>query len=94
MSRSFGTQEQAAGADDGDAATACHSAAPAHQAAIFFNDSVEREDRKSRGASDSAASGSAQEAASGAPWEPPDYMKDTYRTEDDESNDAAHRWGH
>ena len=21
-------------------------------------------------------------------------MKDTYRTEDDESNDAAHRWGH
>ena len=28
-SRSFGAQEEAAGADDGDSATACHSAAPA-----------------------------------------------------------------
>lgn len=46
------------------------------------------------GSSDSAASGDAQGAASGAQWEPPDYMKDAYSTEDDASNDSAHRGGH
>jgi hypothetical protein len=46
------------------------------------------------GSSDSAAAGSAEAASSSATWEPPDYAKDTYRTEDDDSNDAAHRGGH
>jgi hypothetical protein len=46
------------------------------------------------GSSDSAAAGSAQAASSSATWEPPDYMKNAYRTEDDDSNDAAHRGGH
>jgi hypothetical protein len=46
------------------------------------------------GSSDSAAAGSADDASAGAQWEPPDYMKDTYRTEEDNDNDAAHRGGH